>query len=192
MSEMSVSAYALHTGVDRKTVTRWVKEGKYVVMAGKKINVEASDANRFQYRDSTDPRIHNAKSKKPTVPTPDKDDGEISERAQAIYDGLISGETAIRPIEKSRAMKEHYLAELTRLEHLQKEGLLLEMEVAEGVLFDCFRAQRDSWLNWPSRVAPLMAADLGIPADRMTEVLAEYVHKHITSLGEPEFSVDET
>jgi hypothetical protein len=35
------------------------------------------------------------------------------------------------------------------------------MTVAEEVLFNAFRQQRDAWLNWPSRVAPLMAADLG-------------------------------
>ena len=189
MSEMSMSAYAAHAGVDRKTVTRWVKEGKYIVMAGKKIDVESSDANLRKYRDRTDPRVRNAKSKKAEEPAIG---GDGFESAEAIYDGLVSGRTAIRPIEESRAIKEHFLAELTRLEHMQKEGQLLELEVAEGVLFDCFRAQRDSWLNWPSRVAPLMAADLGIPADRMTEVLAEYVHKHITSLGEPEFSIEET
>lgn len=37
-----------------------------------------------------------------------------------------------------------------------------------------------------------MAADLDIPADRMTEVLIEHVHKHISRLGEPEFNTDET
>jgi hypothetical protein len=33
-----------------------------------------------------------------------------------------------------------------------------------------------------------MAADLNVPADRMTEVLIEHVHKHISVLGEPEFN----
>jgi hypothetical protein len=33
-----------------------------------------------------------------------------------------------------------------------------------------------------------MAADLDVPADRMTEVLIEHVHKHISVLGEPEFN----
>ena len=49
------------------------------------------------------------------------------------------------------------------------------MAAAEEVLFNAFRQQRDARLNWPSRVAPLMAADLGVPADRMTEVLIEHV-----------------
>lgn len=36
-----------------------------------------------------------------------------------------------------------------------------------------------------------MAADLDIQADRMTEVLIEHVHKHISILGEPEFNLAE-
>lgn len=34
MSEMSVSAYAKHVGVDRKTVSRWVRAETYVVLVG--------------------------------------------------------------------------------------------------------------------------------------------------------------
>lgn len=36
-----------------------------------------------------------------------------------------------------------------------------------------------------------MAADLDIQAGRMTEVLIEHVHKHISILGEPEFNLAE-
>lgn len=107
MSEMSMSAYAAHAGVDRKTVTRWVKEGKYIVMAGKKIDVESSDANLRKYRDRTDPRVRNAKSKKTDEPTIGN---EGCESAEAIYDGLVTGRTTIRPIEESRAIKEHTVA----------------------------------------------------------------------------------
>ncbi|MDN2631626.1 hypothetical protein OB910_05255 [Klebsiella pneumoniae] len=90
-------------------------------------------------------------------------------------------------LDEARRVKENYLALLTKLEFQQKDGQLIEMAAAEEVLFNAFRQQRDAWLNWPSRVAPLMAADLGVPADRMTEVLIEHVHKHISVLGEPEF-----
>ena len=96
--------------------------------------------------------------------------------------------TDLKALDEARRVKENYLALLTKLEFQQKDGQLIEMAAAEEVLFNAFRQQRDSWLNWPSRVAPLMAADLGVPADRMTEVLIEHVHKHISVLGEPEFN----
>ena len=75
-----------------------------------------------------------------------------------------------------------------KLQYEKDSGQLIELTAAEEVLFNAFRQQRDAWLNWPSRVAPLMAADLDVPADRMTEVLIEHVHKHISVLGEPEFN----
>ncbi|TKI02906.1 RNA polymerase subunit sigma-70 [Martelella alba] len=116
---MSISAYADHAGVDRKTVTRWIKSGQYIVMDGKKVDVEASDENLKRYRDSTDIRTKNAKKK------PDQDSDNLKERAEKIYDELSSGQVTIRPIEESRAMKEHYLAELAKLENDEKSGLLL-------------------------------------------------------------------
>ncbi|WP_244112580.1 hypothetical protein [Burkholderia gladioli] len=54
------------------------------------------------------------------------------------------------------------------------------------VLFEEFRAQRDAWLNWPAKVGPLIASEIGIDADKITAVLVAHVHKQITQLGEPE------
>lgn len=196
MTTMNRIEYARHAGVDRKTISRWIKAGKYIVLSGDDIDVEASDRAVALWRDSTDGRTKNAsKSCHETVPETvplnvtracSQDDAEDFVKAFMLANGAdMSKEEASR-------VKENYLALLTRLEFQQKDGQLIELEQAEKVLFDCFRAQRDSWLNWPSRVAPLMAADLDVPADRMTEVLAEHVHKHITSLGEPEFNAEET
>ncbi|OHV54937.1 hypothetical protein BB987_09155 [Photorhabdus temperata] len=116
---MSISAYAEHVGVDRKTITRWIKSNQYIVMEGKKIDVEASDANLRRYRDGTDIRTRNAKKK------PDVETDQLKARAKEIYDELSSGKIEIRDIEESRAIKEHYLAELTKLEHSIKAGEVL-------------------------------------------------------------------
>lgn len=85
-------------------------------------------------------------------------------------------------------MRENYMALLAKLQYEKDSGQTIELVAAEEILFNAFRQQRDARMNWPSRVAPLMAADLGVPADRMTEVLIEHVHKHISVLGEPEFN----
>ena len=44
MSTMNQSQYAQHSGVDRKTIGRWIKAGRFIVMDGDLIDVEASDA----------------------------------------------------------------------------------------------------------------------------------------------------
>ena len=44
MTTMNQSQYAQHSGVDRKTIGRWIKAGRFIVMDGDLIDVEASDA----------------------------------------------------------------------------------------------------------------------------------------------------
>lgn len=44
MTTMNQSQYAQHSGVDRKTIGRWIKAGRFIVMDGGLIDVEASDA----------------------------------------------------------------------------------------------------------------------------------------------------
>jgi len=182
MTTMNQSQYAQHSGVDRKTIGRWIKAGRFIVMAGDLIDVEASDAALKKNRDGKDPRVSNAKKNK--VPVIGEDGGDDIDK---IVQQIMITEGANLPREEAARIRENYLALLTKLEFQQKDGQLIEMTVAEEVLFNAFRQQRDAWLNWPSRVAPLMAADLDVPADRMTEVLIEHVHKHISVLGEPEF-----
>lgn len=83
-------------------------------------------------------------------------------------------------------VKENYLAMLRRLEYEEKSGSLVELAVAEGVIFDVFRAQRDAWLNWPMRIGPLLAADLNCEVELVTNALTAYVHNHIAEHGEPD------
>lgn len=195
MTTMNRIEYARHAGVDRKTISRWIKAGKYIVLSGDDIDVEASDRAIALWRDSTDGRTKNAaRSCNATVQErvpPNDASGSSPDDAEDFVKAFMLANGADMSKEEASRVKENYLALLTKLEFQQKDGQLIELEQAEKVLFDCFRAQRDSWLNWPARVAPLMAADLDVPADRMTEVLAEHVHKHITSLGEPEFNAAE-
>ncbi len=94
--------------------------------------------------------------------------------------------------DEARRVKEVYLALLNRLEFEQKSGALVELELAQTVMFEESRAQRDAWLNWPARVGPLLAAELGVAAaDRVTEILAAHVHTQIAQLGEPEANFSE-
>ncbi|STI23610.1 Uncharacterised protein [Escherichia coli] len=64
MTTMNQSQYAQHSGVDRKTIGRWIKAGRFIVMDGDLIDVEASDAALKKNRDGKDPRASNAKKRK--------------------------------------------------------------------------------------------------------------------------------
>ena len=189
---MNQSDFARLHGVRRKTVTMWKSRG-WLIMSGDDIDVAASNAQLEKYRKSV-----NRPDKQKTSAPEKKRAGRVlsarepPEESDPSLEGLardfLLENGAELSLDEARRVKENYLALLTKLEFQQKDGQLIEMAAAEEVLFNAFRQQRDAWLNWPSRVAPLMAADLGVPADRMTEVLIEHVHKHISVLGEPEFN----
>lgn len=190
---MNQSDFAKLHNVSRKTVTMWKSRG-WLIMSGDDIDVAASNAQLEKYRKTVNrPSKHDALPpvKKNITPTPpvvnDRDDNGLPSLENIAKDFILENGAELS-LDEARRVKENYLALLTKLDFQQKDGQLIEMTVAEEVLFNAFRQQRDSWLNWPSRVAPLMAADLGVPADRMTEVLIEHVHKHISVLGEPEFN----
>ncbi|HBQ6506610.1 TPA: hypothetical protein L8N41_002757 [Klebsiella variicola subsp. variicola] len=190
---MNQSDFAKLHNVSRKTVTMWKSRG-WLIMSGDDIDVAASNAQLEKYRKTVNRPSKNdvlPPAKKNINPTPpvvnDPDESGIPSLENIAKEFILENGAELS-LDEARRVKENYLALLTKLEFQQKDGQLIEMTVAEEVLFNAFRQQRDSWLNWPSRVAPLMAADLGVPADRMTEVLIEHVHKHISVLGEPEFN----
>ncbi|HHT2625776.1 hypothetical protein [Klebsiella michiganensis] len=190
---MNQSDFARLHGVSRKTVTMWKSRG-WLIMSGDDIDVSASNAQLEKYRKTINRTGKENKVvpiKKNSMPSPSQEE-EVDEGGdpslESIARELLLENGAELSLDEARRIKENYLALLTKLEFQQKDGQLIEMTIAEEVLFNAFRQQRDAWLNWPSRAAPLMAADLGVPADRMTEVLIEHVHKHISVLGEPEFN----
>jgi len=114
--------------------------------------------------------------------------GESVDEAASRLVGEIDLEMSF---DEAHRIKEVYLALLNRLDFERKCGALIELDLASDILFEEFRAQRDAWLNWPTRVAPLLAAELGVEADRLTEALTEHVHKQIAQLGEPEANFNE-
>lgn len=56
--------------------------------------------------------------------------------------------------EEASREKENYLALLTKLVFEKEDGQLVELSVAETVLFAVFRQLRDAWMNWPPRGLP--------------------------------------
>ena len=86
----------------------------------------------------------------------------------------------------SERIKEGALALKQVLAARQAAGDLVELALAEAVFFEQARAARDAWSNWPVRIGPLLAAELGLEADRVTEALSAHVHTHLADLGEPD------
>jgi hypothetical protein len=80
-------------------------------------------------------------------------------------------------------------AHLARLKLQERKGELVDRASAAALVFRLAREERDAWLNWPARVAALMAAELGVEAHPMQKVLETHVRAQLSELAEvrPEF-----
>ncbi len=132
--------------------------------------------------------VRSSRPVRTAAPLDVRDDENLAGAADRL---IKSGEVEMVDYATALQRKENYLALLRQLEYEQKSGSLVDLETATAILFEEFRAQRDAWLNWPTRVGPILAADLGVEADRVTEALTAHVHKQIAQLGEPEANFSE-
>ncbi|WP_321875564.1 helix-turn-helix domain-containing protein [Burkholderia cenocepacia] len=189
---MNQSEFAALHGVSRKTVTKW-KERGWLVFDGDDVNVEASNKLLKRYRrdgvpDVTQSVTHAPKgNKRQSVTQAAKGVTlEAGESAGDAANRILSSGVELLDFDDARCLKENYLGLMAQLEYERKSGSLVELDTATAILFEEFRAQRDAWLNWPAKVGPLIASELGIEADKITAVLVAHVHKQIAQLGEPE------
>jgi hypothetical protein len=189
MTQETKADYARRHGVSRPAVQKWEKAGWLALVDGK-VDVEASDAKLAKYRDSKDGRATVGK-RKPAASKPATVNALDGESPQQAAERIVRTLGADMPIEEAKRLKENYLALVLQLEYQQKDGALVDLSLAEQVLFEATRGARDAWLNFPTKVGPQLAAQLGLEADKVTEALSAYVHKQIAELGEPEADFSE-
>ncbi len=67
-----------------------------------------------------------------------------------------------------------------------KANELCDIADAETILFETARAARDTWIGFPDRVGPALAAELGVEPERLVEALTAHVHQQLAEMGEPE------
>lgn len=206
MNGLSLTAYAATHGASRQAAAKWKKAG-VLRFSGELVDVAASDAamhaaglGRFkaeaaaaQPDPATTPRNQRGVAGATDAVVDEVvtdlraaiDDDEIDEEiAGGFIEQLLAGQ--FRSKVQANAIKENALA-LKHLLAAQKEaGRLVEIEVAQTVIFDDRRAARDAWMAWSGRFAPLIAADLDIDGAKLAEALKPYVHQQLDELGEPD------
>lgn len=172
--KLSVREFARRAQCDEKQVRRAVESGKLTRdPKDNKLDASqlASDWRRTR-RDSKGADTPAADTAAPVRKDEGADAPEVNSAAGASLKAAVT-------------RKEDFAGRIKELEYLERAGKLIDLELARKVLFDEFRAARDAWLNWPAKYAALIAADLGVEADRVAEVLNGYVHKQLAALGEP-------
>lgn len=70
------------------------------------------------------------------------------------------------------------------LKNKAMEKVLVDRVPAEAEVFALGRQERDSWVNWPARIAADMAAELDVDPHTLEQVLDRYLRRHLESLAE--------
>jgi len=206
LSLLSLSGFAKTHSASRQAAAKWRDRG-VLVFDGDLVDVEASDANmrdaglgRFKEAAATEAPQPVTSTRNRNQVAPDvaaavdevvvdleaaAAEGEIdAEIAGGFIEQLLAGQ--FRSKVEAAAIKENALALKHLLAAQREAGVLVEIEVAERVIFDDRRAARDAWMAWPGRFAPLLAADLDIDGAKLAEALKPYVHQQLEELGEPD------
>jgi hypothetical protein len=85
---------------------------------------------------------------------------------------------------QARTANEVLKAQERRLRLQQMKGELVERAKAVAQVFRLARDERDAWVNWPARVAAMIAAELEVDPHRVHTVLERHVRDHLAELAE--------
>jgi hypothetical protein len=195
MPLVSVTAFAASHGASKQAAAKWKLRGA-LIFSGALVDVAPSDKKMKSLRlGRFKPAGKTPTTRQPTVVTVDAppadpvvvgDGEEVDEEALGRFaEQLLKGRFAT--FDHAAQVKENALA----LKHLvaarKAAGAVVETDLAEAVIFEVTRGQRDAWMNWPSQIAPLLAADLDLEAERVLEALTPYVQQHLEQLGDPSY-----
>jgi hypothetical protein len=204
MATCSLAQFAERHGASKQAATKWKSRG-VLVFSGDQVDIEKSDRRmrgaglgRFKQASTAqvpvDPKVNQVDRKRAKVSrriAPVDDDDQ--EEAEDDLDGELIGDF-LGDIDRGRyttqsnaqRIKENALAARQLLNLRKDAGELIEIERAGEIWFELSRQQRDSWITWPVKIGPLLAAELGVETTRLVEALTNHVQEQLEAIGGPE------
>ena len=173
---LSIRAYARRRGVSHVAVMKAIKAGRIEAEGDGTIDPTKADA---AWAGSTVPNKAPF-AERDLKPVADIAVGSVRETLKE--QGLpASGNITFV---QARTAHEIAKAHLARLRLQRMKGELVDKARAQAMVFRLAREERDVWVNWPARIAALMASELGVEAHPMQKVLETYVRSHLSELVE--------
>ncbi len=181
MQGMSERQYAVHAGLSRGAIQKAKAAGRLVLHGDGSINATASDAKR---KGATDPSKQRATTAMPRKlkPVPDAALNVVGDtlRENGLPAPLPgSGTTFLQAKTAHEVLK----AQERRLRLDKMKGELIDRGKATALVFKLAREERDAWVNWPARIAALIAAEFGAEAGAMQKSLETHVRAHLHELA---------
>ncbi|MFC3118871.1 hypothetical protein [Jhaorihella thermophila] len=186
MRGMSERQYAAHCGLSRGAIQKAKAAGRLVLHEDGSIDAEASDALRAQ---TTDPsKTRKAPKEQRLKPVPEAAVSAVGDtlREQGLAAPATGGGTTFL---QAKTAHEVLKAQERRIRLQKLKGELVDRARAETLVFRLAREERDAWVNWPARVAALMAAELGADTAAMQKVLEAHVRAHLEELAQPRIAL---
>ncbi len=177
MRGVSERQYAARAGISRGAVQKARAAGRLALFADGSIDATASDARRAEATDPARRRPGDAPGVKP-VPA-----AAVGSVRETLKEQGLPASPRVTYVE-ARTAHEIAKAHLARLRLQERKGELVDRARATALVFRLAREERDAWVNWPARVAALMAAELGVEAHPMQKVLEAHARAHLAELAE--------
>lgn len=197
---MSRRAYAAHRGVSDTAVRKAIASGRITLEPDGTIDPVKADAKwdlqtdpaKQRGADSRELGAQTAAGTAParaqagTKPVPQSAIDAVNDtlRDTGAAPDAGGGEGGQVSFLRARMANEVLKAQTAKVRLQKMKGELVDRAKATAAVFDLARRERDAWMNWPPRVAANMAAELGIDAHAMEQVLDKYLREHLAELAE--------
>jgi hypothetical protein len=168
---ISIRAYARQRGVSDTAVRKAIHAGRITLDAEGKVDPVQAD---LDWQRNTD----QAQQRKGFKAVP-------NEAIRALQGEVPKGhkETKGMTFLEARTANEVLKAHTNKLRLARLKGEVIDRAQALSHVHALARAEREAWLNWPSRIAAVLASELGVEAARLMGVLEREVRAHLTELG---------
>ena len=197
MQGMSERQYAAHVGLSRGAIQKAKAAGRLVLNEDGSIDAAASDRLRAEATDPSKTRKTAAPKLKPVPEAAVSAVGDTL-KEQGMAAPVTGGGTTFL---QAKTAHEVLKAQERRIRLAKLKGELVDRDRATALVFRLAREERDAWVNWPARVAALMAAELTascseavghevtIETAAMQKVLEAHVRAHLEELVQPRIAL---
>ncbi|MGH6920820.1 MAG: elements of external origin, partial [Geminicoccaceae bacterium] len=190
MREISNRELARQLGVSETAVRRAAKAGR--------IGREADGAwdlakVRVAWAGNTDPAQQRSEpgagdgskaARRAVKPVPEAALGAVRETLREHGEPIVTGPGQVMTFVQARTANEVLKAQERRIRLQQMKGELVDRAKAVAQVFKLARDERDAWVNWPARVAAVVAAELEVDPHQLHTVLERHVRDHLAELAE--------
>ena len=176
---ISIRAYARHRGVSDAAVRKAIAAGRVTPEADGTLDPERADAEWA--RNTGAPRTGTRmRAVKAAVPPETATAAPVA----PVGEGQANLPTGGASLLQARTVNEVVKAQTNKVRLARLKGELVDRNQAIAHVFKLARAEREAWINWPNRITPILAAELGIDEHTLFVALDVAVRVHLEELGE--------